>query len=189
MAECILGSQRLVFAISQMYNANRDEISIRPPLSPDHSSPLPALATMAIPTFISQYPGVLWLLFSLPRIVAPAFLVYAFISSSLGLLVDWDSLDSSRWKVGVVSALTFPSAFFCSITWNRLKIAHRARRLGATTPPVIAGSLPGSLDLAWLAAKNRFTAYPGEQTLAGIPSCQGGCRVLYCRAAIARRLF
>ena len=124
------------------------------------------LATMTIPlTFISQYPGVSWLLFSLPRIVAPAFIVYTFISSSLGLFVGWDSLDGSRWKVAVASALTFPSVFICSITWNRLKTAYRARKLGAITPPVIAGKLPGSFDIVWSAAKARFTAYPGEQTL------------------------
>jgi hypothetical protein len=120
---------------------------------------------MILPTFISQYPGVLWILFSFPKIVAPAFLVYIFISSSLGLLVGSESLQGSRWKVALSSALAFPLAFFCSITWRRLKIAHRTRRVGATTPSVVAGKLPGSLDLAWLAAKSRFTAYPGEQTL------------------------
>lgn len=126
---------------------------------------------MTIPTFISQYPGVSWLLFSLPRIIAPAFLVYTFISSSLGLFVGWDSLDGSRWKVAMASALTFPLAFLCSITWSRLKTAYRAKRLGAITPSVIAGKLPGSFDLVWLTAKSRFTAYPGERTLAGVTSC------------------
>lgn len=116
---------------------------------------------MAIPMLISQYPGILWLIFSLPRIVAPAFLVYIFISSSLGLL-GWGALEGSRWKVAVASALTFPIAFFCSVTWRKLRIAYRARSLGATTPPVIAGKLPGSLDIVWAGAKSRFTAYPGE---------------------------
>lgn len=120
---------------------------------------------MIIPTFISRYPGVLWLLFSFPRIIAPAFLVYIFISSSFGFLVGWESLQGSRWKVALSSALAFPLAFFCSITWKRFKIAHRARWIGATTPPVVAGKLPGSLDLAWSVAKSRFTAYPGEKTL------------------------
>lgn len=118
---------------------------------------------MAIPTIISQYPGVRWLLFSLPKLVAPAFLVYIFASFSLGLLAGWEFLDGSRWKVATASALTFPIAFFCSITWGRFRIACRAKRLGATTPPVIAGMLPGSLDIVWLGAKSRFTAYPGEQ--------------------------
>lgn len=118
---------------------------------------------MATPTFISQYPGVLWLLFSLPRIVAPAFLVYIFVSSSLGFLIGWESLEGSRWKVAVASGLTFPIVFFCSITWRRLRVAYRARVLGATSPPVIAGNLPGSLDIVWLGAKSRFTAYPGDR--------------------------
>lgn len=140
------------------------------PIPPHPPFPLPALVTMAIPTFISQYPGVLWLMFSLPRIVAPAFLVYILISSSLGFLVGWDPLDGSRWKVAVASALTFPFAFFCSIIWNRLRIAFWARRLGATTPSVVAGRLPGSLDIVWQFSKARFTAYPGEQALAGVVS-------------------
>ena len=130
------------------------------------TSPSSLSVAMIIPAFISRYPGVLWLLFSFPRIVAPAFLVYLFISSALGLLVGWDSLQGSRWKVAVSSALAFPLAFFCSITWNRFKIAYRARRIGAITPSVVAGKFPGSLDLAWLIAKSRFTAYPGEQSRA-----------------------
>lgn len=134
------------------------------------SSPQGRLVTMAIPTFISQYPGVLWLIFTLPRIVAPAFLVYIFISSSLGLLVGWQALEGSRWKVAVVSALTFPIAFSCSINWRRLRTAVRAKSLGATSPPVIAGSLPGSLDIVWAGAKSRFTAYPGEESLATVTS-------------------
>lgn len=128
---------------------------------------------MAIPTSISQYPGVSWLIFSLPKILAPAFLVYIFISSSLGLLAGWDSLEGSRWKVAVASALTFPIAFFCSITWRRLRIAGRAKALGATSPPVIVGRLPGSLDIVWVGAKSRFTAYPGEETLAVVTSRTG----------------
>jgi len=123
---------------------------------------------MASPTFISQYPGVSWLVFSLPKLVAPAFLVYIFVSSSLGLLVGWEFLDGSRWKVAAASTLTFPIAFFCSITWNRLRIAYRARRLGAITPPVIAGGLPGSLDIVWRSAKSRFTAYPGERSILSV---------------------
>ena len=117
---------------------------------------------MTIPTFISQYPGVLWLMFGLPRIIAPALIVYAFISSSLGILVG---LEVSGWKVAVASALAFPIAFSCSLTWRRLKVAYRARTLGATSPPVIAGRLPGSLDIVWAGAKSRFTAYPGEETV------------------------
>lgn len=117
---------------------------------------------MTVPPFISQYPGVMWLMFSLPQIIAPAFLAYISISSSLGLTVGWESLDGIRWIIAVTSALTYPIAFFCSITWNRLRISYRARSLGATTPPVIAGKLPGSLDIVWQSAKSRFTAYPGE---------------------------
>jgi hypothetical protein len=94
--------------------------------------------------------------------VAPAFLVYTLISSFLGLLAGWEALEGYRWKVAVASALTFPFVFFCSITWRRLRVASRARRLGATSPPVIAGRLPGSLDMVWAIAKSRFTAYPGE---------------------------
>jgi hypothetical protein len=119
---------------------------------------------MATPTFISQYPGVLWLIFSLPRIVAPALLVYIFISSSLGLVAGREFLEGSRWKVAFASALTFPVAFFCSITWRRSRVACRAKSLGATSPPVIAGRLPGSLDIVLAGAKSRFTAYPGEKT-------------------------
>ena len=117
---------------------------------------------MVLPTFISQYPGILWLLFGLPKSIAPAFIVYAFLSYSLGLLLGWETLDGSKWKVALASALTFPVGFFCSITWNRLRVTHRARSRGATSPPVIAGRLPGSLDIVWRIAKARFTAYPGE---------------------------
>jgi len=128
---------------------------------------------MALPTSISQYPGILWLIFGLPKIIAPAFVVYAIISCSLGLLVGWESLDGSRWKVALASALTFPTLFFCSITWVRLRVTHRARSLGATSPPVIAGRLPGSLDIVWPIAKSRFTAYPGERTsLVLLVTCQ-----------------
>jgi len=127
---------------------------------------------MTLPTFISQYPGILWLLFSLPKIIAPGFIVYAFISYSLGLL-GWETLDGSKWKVALASALTFPIGFFFSITWGRLRVAHRARSRGATSPPVIAGRLPGSLDIVWRLAKARFTAYPGEPTtLALLVTCQ-----------------
>jgi len=119
---------------------------------------------MVLPTFISQYPGILWLIFSLPKIIAPAFLVYVFISSSFGFFVGWEILDGSRWKVALASALTFPVAFFCSITWGRLRVARRARSLGATSPPVLGGKLPGSFDIVWRIAKARFTAYPGELT-------------------------
>ena len=134
-----------------------------PPLLPLYPlPPLPVLVTMTVPTSISRSPGVLWLIFSLPKIIAPAFLVYAFISSSLGLLVGWQSLDGARWKVAMAAALTFPIAFFCSITLGRLRVAYRAWSLGATSPPVIAGRLPGSLDIIWRGAKSRFTAYPGE---------------------------
>ena len=121
---------------------------------------------MNVPTLISQSPGIVWLIFSLPKIIAPAFLVYALISATLGLLVGWESLDGSRWKAALASALTFPFAFFCSITWGRLRVTYRAWSLGATSPPVIAGRLPGSLDIVWRGAKSRFTAYPGERTLA-----------------------
>lgn len=157
MAECILGCQKHVAVVPRLYNI-KVEFTLSLPSYP--------LATMTILT--SQYPGVSWLLFSLPRIAAPAFLVYTLISSSLGLSLGWDSLDGSRWKVAVASALTFPSVFLCSITWSRLKTAYRARKLGAITPPVIAGKLPGSFDIVWSAAKARFTAYPGEQTLTGV---------------------
>lgn len=164
--------------VPRLYNTHLGEIKVYPlppSLPPDPCIPLASFVTMTIPAFVSKYPGVLWLLFSLPRIVAPALLVYTFISSFLALLVGWDTLDGSRWKVAVASALTFPSAFFCSITWNRLKIAYRAHRLGATTPPVIAGRLPGSLDIVWPIAKNRFTAYPGEQTLPVLYHVSDGC--------------
>lgn len=159
MTECIFSCRKCP---SLFYNTHKNVI--KTPILP-----LPPL-TMTTPTLISQYPGVLWLIFSLPRIVAPAFLVYVFISSSLGFLVGWESLGSSRWKVAVASALTSPAAFFCSITWRRLKVASRARTLGATSPPVIAGRLPGSLDIVWVGAKSRFTAYPGEETLATVTS-------------------
>ena len=132
---------------------------------------------MVLPTFISQYPGILWLLFSLPKIVAPAFIVYALISHSLGLLVGWETLDGSKWKVALASALTFPIGFFFSITWDRLRVAHRARSRGATSPPVIAGRLPGSLDIVWRIAKARFTAYPGELTMLAL--------LVTCKAAVA----
>jgi hypothetical protein len=125
---------------------------------------------MTIPTVISQYPGVLWLIFGLPRIIAPSFLVYVFISFSLGLLADQESRGDSGWKVVVASALTFPIALFCSITWRRLRVAYRARSLGATSPQVLAGRLPGSLDIIWQGAKARFTAYLGEQTIPGVVS-------------------
>jgi len=121
--------------------------------------------TMVLPTFISQYPGILWILFSLPKIIAPAFIVYASISYSLGLLVGWEALDGSKWKVALASALAFPIGSFFSITWTRLRVTHRARSRGATSPPVIAGRLPGSLDIVWRIAKARFTAYPGELVL------------------------
>ena len=127
-----------------------------------YSSLLPPPVTMVLPTFISQYPGILWLIFSLPKIIAPAFLVYAVISSSLGFSFGWESLDGSRWKVALASALTFPILFYCSITWGRLRVARRARSLGATSPPVIGGRLPGSFDIVWRIAKARFTAYPGK---------------------------
>jgi len=176
MAEYILGCRSHFLPLSLDCIRVRLDSVFSLPLSPSTS-----LVTMAIPTFISQYPGVLWLLFSLPRIIAPAFLVYTLVSYSLALLVGWDSLDGSRWKVATVSALTFPLAFFCSITWNRLKVAYRASKFGATTPPVIAGRLPGSLDIVWPFAKNRFTAYPGENSLAGGSSRARRLLRSYCR--------